>query len=59
MLVQYMFPELIEMTVFMYAERVPPADWASRVCSLEDCSKTDYYKRYAMGRGQQMKDSDK
>ncbi|KAH7243806.1 hypothetical protein B0J15DRAFT_501153 [Fusarium solani] len=59
MLVQHMFPELIEMTVFMYAERVPPADWAGGVCSLEDCSGTDYYKRYAMGRGQQMKDGDK
>lgn len=59
MLVQHMFPELIEMTVFMYAERVPPADWAGGVCSLEDCSGTDYYKRYAMGRGEQMKDGDK
>ncbi|CAI6023257.1 unnamed protein product, partial [Clonostachys chloroleuca] len=38
MLVQHMFPELSEMTVFIG---------------------TDYYKRYTMGRGQQMKDGDK
>jgi hypothetical protein len=59
MLVEHMFPELFEMTVFMYDERVPPSDWAGGVCSLEDCSGTDYYKRYAMGRGQQMRDGDK
>ncbi|KAI8417559.1 hypothetical protein FOFC_00114 [Fusarium oxysporum] len=59
MLVKHMFPELLELTVFMYAEKMPPIDWAGGVCALEDCSGTDYYKRYAMGRGQQMMDGDK
>ncbi|KAH7228471.1 uncharacterized protein BKA55DRAFT_526861 [Fusarium redolens] len=59
MLIKHMFPELVEMTVFMYDEKMPPTDWTGGVCALEDCSQTDYYKRYAMGRGQQMRDGDK
>ncbi|KAH7189775.1 hypothetical protein BKA60DRAFT_530983 [Fusarium oxysporum] len=59
MIVKHMFPGLFELTVFMYDEKMPPIDWAGGVCALEDCSATDYYKRYAMGRGQQMRDGDK
>ncbi|KAF5585493.1 uncharacterized protein FSUBG_12438 [Fusarium subglutinans] len=58
MLVKHMFPELEQMIVFMYDEKMPPADWAGGTCELRDCSHTDYYKRYAMGRGQQMRDGD-
>ncbi|KAF4338395.1 hypothetical protein FBEOM_7664 [Fusarium beomiforme] len=59
MLFKHMFPELVQFIVFMYDEKMPPAEWAGGVCVLEDCSHTDYYKRYAMGRGQQMRDGDK
>ncbi|KAF4943214.1 hypothetical protein FGADI_13558 [Fusarium gaditjirri] len=45
MIVKHMFPELVEMTVFMYDEKMPPADWAGGTCELQDCSHTDYYKR--------------
>lgn len=58
-LVQNMFPELIQMIVYMYDEKLPPADWANGVCSLSDCSDKEYYKRYAMGRGQEMRDGNK
>ncbi|QGI61317.1 hypothetical protein CEK26_005284 [Fusarium fujikuroi] len=59
MLAKHMFPELEEMTVFMYDEKMPPADWTGGTCELQDCNHTDYYKRYAMGRGQQMRDGDR
>lgn len=51
-----MFRDLDEMVVFMFDERNPPDDWVGGVCSLEDCSSTDYYKRYAMGRGRELRD---
>ena len=52
------FRDLEELTLFMFTERVPPADWFGGVCSLSDCSETDYYKRFAMGRGRQLKNGD-
>ncbi|KLO84828.1 uncharacterized protein Y057_8944 [Fusarium fujikuroi] len=45
MLAKHMFPELEEMTVFMYDEKMPPADWTGGTCELQDCNHTDYYKR--------------
>jgi hypothetical protein len=50
-----MFRDLDELVVFMFDERVPPVDWVGGVCALHDCSSTDYYKRYAMGRGQELR----
>lgn len=58
-LVQNLFPELVQMIVYMYDEKLPPVDWANGVCELDDCSDKDYYKRYAMGRGQEMRDGDR
>lgn len=55
-LVQNLLPELHEMFVYMYDEKLPPPDWVNGVCSLDDCSDKDYYKRYAMGRGQEMRE---
>ncbi|KAH0594332.1 hypothetical protein MHUMG1_07680 [Metarhizium humberi] len=58
-LVRNMFPELVQMVVYMYDEELPPADWANGVCALRDCSDKEYYKRYAMGKGQEMRDGDR
>ncbi|KAJ9412772.1 hypothetical protein QL093DRAFT_2595340 [Fusarium oxysporum] len=44
MLIKHMFPELVEITVFIYDEKMPPTDWTSGVCALEDYSQIDYYK---------------
>ncbi|KAJ9139357.1 hypothetical protein NKR23_g7899 [Pleurostoma richardsiae] len=51
-----MFRDLEALVVFMFEEGAPPAGWAGGVCSLDDCSGTDYYRRYAMGRGQELKE---
>lgn len=51
-----MFRDLDELVVFMFDQRVPPDDWVGGVCSLHNCNATDYYKRYAMGRGQELRD---
>lgn len=59
MLMKHMFPELNQLTVFMSMERIPPADWPGGGCSLDDCTYTDSYKRYAMGKGSEMRNGDK
>lgn len=58
-LVQNVLPELLQMIVYMYDEKLPPPGWANGVCSLDDCHDKDYYKRYAMGRGQEMREGNK
>lgn len=52
------FRDLEELTLFMFAERVPPADWRGGVCSLSACGDTDYYRRFAMGRGRQLRNGE-
>ncbi|KAJ9145011.1 hypothetical protein NKR23_g5632 [Pleurostoma richardsiae] len=50
------FRNLEQLVIFMFEDSMPPDKWVGGVCSLDDCTGTDYYKRYAMGRGQELKE---
>ncbi|KAK1765616.1 hypothetical protein QBC33DRAFT_454839 [Phialemonium atrogriseum] len=55
-LARTMFRDLDELVLFMFGDRVPPPGWAGGVCVLTDCSQTEYFKRYDVGRGSELKD---
>ncbi len=49
------FRELDELVLFMFNERHPAEEWKGGVCELIDCSETDIYRRFALGRGAELK----
>ncbi|KAK4668315.1 uncharacterized protein QC763_000670 [Podospora pseudopauciseta] len=53
------FADLDEFILFLYAERVPPAEWKGGKCVLQQASvDTDYYRRFLLSRGKQFVDGD-
>jgi len=53
------FRGLDELVLFMYNERMPPDSWPDGgECDLSDCRTTDYYRRFVLGRGAELRDGD-
>ncbi|KAK0742569.1 hypothetical protein B0T21DRAFT_252561, partial [Apiosordaria backusii] len=53
------FADLDEFVLFLYAERMPPAEWRGGTCVLQEASvDADYYRRFLMSRGRQFVDGD-
>ncbi|KAK3373107.1 hypothetical protein B0T24DRAFT_249947 [Lasiosphaeria ovina] len=53
------FADIEEFVLFMYNERMPPADWAGGRCMLVGASAdADHYRRFVMGRGKQFREGD-
>ncbi|KAK0668093.1 hypothetical protein QBC41DRAFT_129400 [Cercophora samala] len=53
------FADLDGFVLFLYAERMPPAEWEGGKCVLQQASvDTDYYRRFLLSRGKQFVDGD-
>lgn len=51
-----LFRGLEELVLFMYEHRVPPESWKGGAVELVDCSGEDYYRRFVLGRGSELRD---